>query len=213
MAKKWKKNELIYLYQHANEPIKQQSTALSRSKDAIIHMRQKLKINKKHRNWTLNELRILKKYPNIELSELNKKLPNHSLSAIKTKRWELNIKPAHTKKNKKGIPYTKFDLRYIKRQDLTYNQIHLHTGRSIYAIKHKRQELIKENTLNIKDRYANSKKTIIINNKQFKSIVDAANYYNINISTFRSRIKRNVPYPQLIKPSQQKRQRPVEMSK
>ena len=204
MAKKWKKNELIYLYQHANEPIKQQSAALSRSNDAIIHMRQKLKINKKHRNWTLNELRILKKYPNIELSELNKKLPNHSLSAIKTKRWELNIKPAHTKKNKKGIPYTKFDLAYIKRQDLTYNQIHLNTGRSICAIKHKRQKLIEENKLNIKDRYANSKKTIIINNKQFESIVDAANYYNINISTFRSRIKRNIPYPQLVKPSKRK---------
>ena len=188
MAKKWKKNELIYLYQHANEPIKQQSIALSRSTDAIIHMRQKLKINKPHRNWTLNELRILKKYPNIELSELNKKLPNHSLSAIKTKRWELNIKPAHTKTNKKGIPYTKFDLRYIKRQDLTYTQIHMHTGRSIDAIKHKRQELINEKKLIIKDRYANSKKEIVINNKKFKSIVDAANYYNINISTFRSRV-------------------------
>lgn len=204
MAKKWKKEELLYLCQHANDPIKKQSATLSRSKDSIIHMRQKLKINKPHRNWTLNELRILKKYPNAELSELYRKLPNHSLSAIKTKRWELNIKPTHTKKNKKGIPYTKFDLRYIKRQDLTYTQIHMHTGRSVYAIKHKRHELINEKKLIVKDRHANSKKEIVINNKKFKSIVEAANYYNINVSTFRSRLKRNIPYPELIKASTRK---------
>lgn len=161
-------------------------------------MRQKLKINNPHQDWTLNELRVLKKYPNAKLSELHEKLPNHSISSIKTKRSELNI---HNTNNKKSIPYSKSDLAYIKRQDLTYRQIQMNTGRSIEAIKHKRQRLIKEKKLIIKDHYANSKKEIMINNKKFKSIVDAANYYHINVSTFRHRLKRNVPYPDLIKPT------------
>lgn len=201
MAKKWTKEELRYLYQHAKEPIKKQSAALSRSHDSIIHMRQKLKINRPHQDWTLNELRILKKYPNAKLSELHEQLPNHSLSSIKTKRCELNIR----NENNERLPYNKFDLSYIKRQDLTYEQIHMNTGRSIEAIKHKRQRLIKEKKLIIKDHYANSKKEITINNKKFKSIVDAANYYNINESTFRHRLKRNVPYPDLIKPPTKKK--------
>lgn len=198
MAKKWTKEELRYLRRHTNDPIKKQSAALSRSNDSIIHMRQKLKINKPHQDWTLNELRILKKYPNAKLSDLHEKLPKHSCSSIKTKRCELNIR---NEDNKKSVPYSKFDLAYIKRQDLTYRQIQLNTGRSIEAIKHKRHRLIKEKKLIIKDHYANSKKEIMINNQKFKSIVDAANYYNINVSTFRHRLKRNVPYPDLIKPS------------